>query len=253
MRVPHLEHGHVRELSHRGAVGADRPTHNPGPFFLCEAVLAPGDLKTGRQPFHVPFPRARRRLVEVVHVEEEVTFGGAEDAEVGEMCVTAELDPGPGVGRGREIRGRRKRRAAEVGEGRHQHAPVTDGDQLGHPDPCLFLQQRDRVAPVCRGLPNSMMRARGLDARGLPVSRSRLRRIALRAREASPSALASAVAWRFGPSRRRSLGRGCGAFVPRVHDDLLRLPMGKRAQRGGSERPHSTLRIDGRPAIIPTG
>ncbi len=189
------------------------------------------------QPFHVPFPRARRRLVEVVHVEEEVALGGAEDAEVGQMCVTAELDPDPGVGRGREIRGHRKRRAPEVGEGRHQHAPVTDGDQLGNPGPCLLLQQLERVAPVGRRLPHSVIRARGLGARGLPVSRSRLRRIALRARGASASALASAVARRFGPSRRRSLRRGCGAFVSRVHDHPLRLPMGNVLREAVSNDP----------------
>ena len=57
-----------------------------------EVVLPARHLQAGRQPFHVPFPRAGEGLVEVVHVEEQVALGRAEDAEVGEVGVAARLD-----------------------------------------------------------------------------------------------------------------------------------------------------------------
>src|SRR5439155_11138918 len=120
-------------------------------------------------------------------------------------------------GRSGEIRGHRKRSAAVVRERRNQHAPVTDGYELGNPGPCLLLQQLDRVAPLGRGLPNSVIRTRRVGARGLPAGSSHLRRLALRARGASAVLPSSVVAARFGPRCGGALGGGGGAFVTRVH------------------------------------
>src|SRR5205823_13575547 len=97
------------------------------------------------------------------------------------------------------------------------------------------LQQLDRVAPLGRGLPNSVIHTRRVGARGLPAGSSRLRRLALRARGAWAVLPSSAVATRFGPRRGGPLGRGGGAFVTRVHDDPLGSPTRKRAQRGRFE------------------
>ena len=148
VRVPDAEHRHAGELPHRLSVGADRPTHDARPLLSREPVLAPSHLEAGRQPLHVPLPRTWRRLVEVVHVEEEMALGRAEDAEVGQVRIPAGLDRQSRVARGGEIGGHRKGRATVVAEGRHQHAPVSDWHELCDPGLSLRRQQVDRVAPA---------------------------------------------------------------------------------------------------------
>ena len=56
-----------------------------------EPVAAAGDLDAGRQPLDVPLPRAGQGLVEVVDVEHQSALGRAEDAEVRQVRVAAQL------------------------------------------------------------------------------------------------------------------------------------------------------------------
>ena len=113
-----------------------------------EAAVAPGDLEAGREPLHVPLPWTRQGLVEIVDVEDHLPLGRAEQAEVRQVRIAAELHRQAGTrGRG-EVGGHDERGAAKERERADQHAPVADGHELGHADLVLALQQRDRVGPV---------------------------------------------------------------------------------------------------------
>ncbi len=70
-RVPHIQIGHPRELTHRRPVAAHDVQHDLLAFLGRVAVVAASDREARREPFHVPFPRAGVRLVEVVDVEHQ--------------------------------------------------------------------------------------------------------------------------------------------------------------------------------------
>ena len=72
----------------------DRP-----PLLRVEAAVAAGDGQAGREPLDVPFEGPGQGLVEVVDAEDESPIGCGEDAEVGQVRITAELhvQPGPGA------------------------------------------------------------------------------------------------------------------------------------------------------------
>ena len=72
---------------------------------LAEASGAAGDDEAGGQSLQVELERAVQGLVEVVDVEEQVTFRGGEQPEVDEVGVAAELDLD--VGARTDRRGRR--------------------------------------------------------------------------------------------------------------------------------------------------
>ena len=133
-----------------------------------EAVVAPGDLHARRQALHVPLPRPVGGLVEVVDVEDQVAFGGAEHAEVGQVRVTAELGGEPRGRRARQIARHDQRRAAVEGERRDPHAPVADRHELGHPAGGLLLEEVDRVEAHL-GSELGVAFARNLVARRLPA------------------------------------------------------------------------------------
>ena len=80
-------------------------------------------------------------LVEVVDVEHEIALRGGEAAEVGEVGVTAQLDPDARLGHGGQVCGHGKGGPPEIGEGRSGHATVADGIQFGHPSSALLCQE----------------------------------------------------------------------------------------------------------------
>ena len=116
IRVPNLECRHACELSHRLPIRASAPTYDPATLLLPEPAVPPGHLEAGGQPLHVPLPWPWGSLVEVIHVEDEVSFGGAEESEVREVGVAAELNPQAGGWCCCEVRCHRKSRPAEVAE-----------------------------------------------------------------------------------------------------------------------------------------
>ena len=65
-------------------------------------VVARRQDEARRHPLHVALERPGQRLVEVVEVEHQPALGGGEDAEVGQVGVTAQLDLEAG---GRGVRG----------------------------------------------------------------------------------------------------------------------------------------------------
>ena len=70
-RVPDIEVAHAGENGDRLPVGAHGVEHDLAPLLVREAELAAADREARRQALYVPLPRARRRLVEVVDVEDQ--------------------------------------------------------------------------------------------------------------------------------------------------------------------------------------
>ncbi len=100
------------------------------------------------QPFHVPFERARQRLVEVVDAEHQPPIGCCETAEVGQVRIPAELHVKPGPRRAGQVGRHRVGRPAEERERRDQDPPVADRHQLAHARSGLLLEQLDRITPI---------------------------------------------------------------------------------------------------------
>ncbi len=184
-RVVHLEVRLAGELGHRRAVAGDRRAHSRRPFERCEAAVPAGDLETRRQALDVPLEWARRGLVEVVDVEHQAALRRAEDAEVREVRITAQLHPQAGRRRRGEIIGHHQRRAPEECERGDHHAAVANRYEVLGPRDRLGLQQRDRVGTAHRWCEVGVLAARDglalrppagdavLDARVLEDRRSR--------------------------------------------------------------------------------
>src|SRR6185437_3162275 len=167
MLVPRVQAPHPGGAAHPAPVFPD-PGHDHG------AAVGPGeasvpshDLEARRQPFHVPLPRAGEGLVEIVDVEQHLPLRRAEQAEIRQVGITAQLHGDPGH-RGHRQVGRHDQRATPVeGERGGQHPPVADRDYVGHPARRLLFQQRDRIGAVRRGLPPSVARPWHFPTRGL--------------------------------------------------------------------------------------
>ena len=180
VRVPDVQVGLIGEGADRLPVGPGRGEHHRLAFLALEPVVPAGDLQARGQPLHVPLERAGQRLVEVVDVEDESPFRRGEDPEVGQVRVTAQLGPQPGVRRAGQVGRHDERRPAVERERRDQHPPVPDRHELGHPAGRLPLEQLDRVGPQLRrgehgvGLERNL--GAGREAPGDPVRPARRRR-----------------------------------------------------------------------------
>ncbi len=158
-RVPDTEESHRGVVCHLRAIAVDAETRRGVGVAVGEALVAGGNGEAGRQALDVPLERGRERLVEVIDVEDQVAVGRGKHAEVQQVRVTAGLHPDVGRGGMGEIPCHRRRRAAEVGERRGDHAPVPDRHKIRYPGLGLLLENGDRVRPVRRRLPLSMTRA----------------------------------------------------------------------------------------------
>ena len=139
-------------LAHALPVGQAEGHDGFGAHALGEAPHPPRHDHAGGEALHVPLPGTGERLVEIVAVEDELALGRAEDAEVGEVGVAADLGVQARARGAREVGGHDQGGAPEEGEGRDHHAPVADGHQLGHPGRGLLLEQRHGVGAVGAGL-----------------------------------------------------------------------------------------------------
>jgi hypothetical protein len=74
-RVPDRDVAHRGKLRHRLAVGAHDGQHRLPPLRVAELTIAPADLEARGEALDIPLERAGMGLVEVVDVEDEVTFG----------------------------------------------------------------------------------------------------------------------------------------------------------------------------------
>ncbi len=166
-RVPDVEVSHRRELPHRLAVAAHGAEHGGPGLRRGEVAVSPGDLEAGGEALEVPLPGPREGLVEVVDVHDQAAVGCGEDAEVREVGIAARLDPQAGVRGLGEVHRHDRRGAAVEGEGRGQHPPVADRDELGDAALGLVREHLDRVFAARRRLPFAVTGAGGLLARRL--------------------------------------------------------------------------------------
>ena len=138
-----------------------------------EPAAAPGHGEAGDEPLQIPLERARQRLVEVVHVEDEPPVGRRVGAEVRQVRVAAQLGVQARPRRAGEVGGHEVRGAAVEGERRDEHPPVADRHELGHARLRLLLEQGDRVGAIRGRLPRRVSLPRHLRARGLAACATR--------------------------------------------------------------------------------
>ena len=169
VRVPHLEVAHPGEGAHRHAVLVDRVEHDLVLVLGAESVVARGNDHARGEALDVPLPGPGERLVEVVDVEHEPALGRREHAEVRQVGVAAALHGQTRAGRAREVVRHDLGGAAVEREGRDEHPPVADRDQLGDARARLVLEQIDRIRPIVRRLVFGMTGSRNLGARRLPA------------------------------------------------------------------------------------
>ena len=125
--VPDVQRPHYPKLGHPLPVGADGPADHLAGLLIADLQVPGGQDHARGQPLHVPLPGAGQRLVEVVDVEDQIPLGGAEDPEVGQVRVTANLHPQPGGGGSGQVVRHDHRGAAQERERRGEHPPVPDG------------------------------------------------------------------------------------------------------------------------------
>jgi hypothetical protein len=157
--------GQVAELA---AVGRGAAHDRVLAGVLGQAVLAPGDPDAGRQPPHVPFPRAGVGLVEVVEVEDQVALRRGVEAEVAKVGVAADDRLDAGAGQGGEVLGHERGPAAQERVRRGHHAPDAKGDQAFEPAGVRLLDEVDRVGPVLGRAPFAHAPAGQVLAQGAP-------------------------------------------------------------------------------------
>ncbi len=116
--VPGLQGSHIGSLAHPIAVLVHSGHHDGAAVGPREAAVAPHDLEAGRQALDVPLPRAGQGLVKVVDVKDHLPLGRAEQTEVRQVRVTAQLHRHPRHGRAGQVRGHDQRSA----RGRRQTA-----------------------------------------------------------------------------------------------------------------------------------
>ena len=147
-RVPQVHRVHPGELGHRRPVRRRCLEVDHVALPGGQAEVATGDGEAGHEPLEVPLERAGQRLVEVVDAERQPAVGRGEAAEVGQVGVPAQLRVQARARGPAEIHRHQRSCAPEERERRHEHAPVLDRDQLGHPRRVLLRHHLDRVAAV---------------------------------------------------------------------------------------------------------
>ncbi len=98
---------------------------------VAEAARAACDDKTGGQAVDIPLPRGRKRLIQVVNVEDDPPLWSREASEIAQMSITARLYAKARGGCAGQVHRHVERRAAIEGVRRRQHPAVAQRDQLG--------------------------------------------------------------------------------------------------------------------------
>ena len=115
--VPHFEGSKFCQISHAFSIRPDRSGDGIRGLSDVHAETVRRDLHADRQAFEVPLPGSGKRLVKIVNVEVEVSFGRGKDTEVPEVRVATSLDP---------------------------HADVRSGSKIVCHDGCCAAQKRER-------------------------------------------------------------------------------------------------------------
>ena len=240
--VPGLQTAHPGRAAHPVPVLAHAGHDDRAPVRGGEPAVAAQDLEAGREPLDVPLPRTGQRLVEVVDVEQHPPLRGAEQAEVRQVGVAAQLHGDAGPGRAGQVGGHDGRRAAEERERRHEHPAVPDRDEFRHP----------RHVPAVRA-------ARSGPVGPAPAATGRDRTAAHRRRAARPRATRSSTVSRCrrhadaksgsgGAHRRRRSIAGANGRSPR-----LRSCSSARPRRPTPHRPDTIVRARPGAVVIRTG
>jgi len=90
--VPNLESSHKRIISHPLAIRTHRCRYCRSRFAFKQVEVTPRNSETGGQALEIPFLRCWKRLVEIVDVEDDVSFRCSEAAKVHQMAVAASLN-----------------------------------------------------------------------------------------------------------------------------------------------------------------
>ena len=93
--VPGVERRHGGEALEQAGVPDGHPEHRLLGHVVGEALRACRDREARPEALQVPLPRAGQGLVEVVHVEDQVSLRSREASEVEEVTVAAELHRDP--------------------------------------------------------------------------------------------------------------------------------------------------------------
>ena len=150
--LPHIQLPHRGERPRPFPVRARARAYPPLALTRLKTVGATGNREARDQALDIPFPWPRQRLVEVVDVEDEVSFWRCEQTEVAQVRVAAQLDVQAGMRLPGQVGRHDERSAAKEGERRGQHSAVSDGQQqLTDPRSVLRLQQCDGVWAVFVG------------------------------------------------------------------------------------------------------
>src|SRR3984893_7592747 len=120
---------------------------------LRKPVLPAGNPHAGGEPPEVPFPGAGMRLVEVVQVENQVSFRRGVEPEVAQVGVTTDhrLDTRPR--QTGKILSHERRSAAQKSVRRRQHPADPKGDQAFETPRMRLFDEIYRIGPVLRGPP----------------------------------------------------------------------------------------------------
>src|SRR5262245_11521307 len=94
-----------------------------------EFVVTSSNNKTGGQPFEIPFPWSRQRLVEIVNVENDPSFRSSKATEIHKVTITAHLDTNARSGRASQIGGHDRSRASIKSERTLHHPSIPDWDK----------------------------------------------------------------------------------------------------------------------------
>src|SRR5262245_207666 len=154
--VPEIEGAHGGEVTNRLAVGTGHGGRDSLSGFAAEPALPTCNREARGQAFEVPLEGSRKRLVEVVDVERQPSIGRCEDAEIGEVCVAAELRLQARPRPVREIRRHDRGRASEEGERRNEHSSVANRHELRQPRLVLLLEHGHGIGPGRRRRPVPM-------------------------------------------------------------------------------------------------
>src|SRR5690242_13122669 len=94
-RVPDMQLAHLCKSPHVLAIRLDAPQDGLSITVCREAVAPAGDDNAGGQALHIPLPRPRQGLIEIIHIEDLSAFRRRIDAEVTEMCIATHLCRNP--------------------------------------------------------------------------------------------------------------------------------------------------------------
>src|SRR4029077_18650422 len=114
--IPDVEETHRSVARHLGAIAAHGQTRSGAGITVLEAIIPRSDGEAGRQSLDIPLERRRKRLIEIVDIEDRAPVGRRVYAEIQQVRVAAGLHPDIRRRRVREIPCHRCSSAAEIGK-----------------------------------------------------------------------------------------------------------------------------------------